>query len=254
MPRVFAADKLIAVALRKKRKRQPTRSKALEERLWRATAREVLSPVTLGLAHDLNNQLTGILSLSDLCLQESEAASSLRKQLELIRSSGQRAAELVRTLFREHQAMVGRAELHDLNTLAKSYFELAQRGFPKFVEATLTLASEPLPVILDAVGFRTALLQLAFGMASGLGRGSTVSIRTVDENASRRGSKPVRSRVGCVIECTGSAAMNGNDGAELFDLQMVERFVIAGGGTLDIQRGVPRAITVTLWLPKADLD
>jgi len=150
----------------------------MQQRLWSAMAAEVLTPVTLGLAHDLNNQLTGILSVSDLCLHKTRLDRPSREQLEIIRASGERAAALVRILFVEHQATLGRSELHDLNTLTRAYLDLAQRAISKSIDVNLILAPEPLPVMVDAVAFRTALLYVAFNAAAGIQNRGQLEVRT----------------------------------------------------------------------------
>src|SRR4051812_29218971 len=132
----------------------------------------------MGLAHDFNNLLTGVCSLSELSLMELPADHPLRERLEIIQSNGQKAAELVRKLFTEHQASVGNVEHHDLNALATACFDLARQAISKSIKIVLTLASEPLPVFIDAIAFRTVFLHLAINAAEAIDGSGKIEFRT----------------------------------------------------------------------------
>ena len=250
-----------------KRQRKP----AVQPQLWDALAGQLLSPVTLGIAHDLNNQHTGILALSDLSLREIGLDSPVRRQLELIRGSGERAAELVRRLFQEHQAKLGSPELHDLNTLTRNAFELVRWAFHKSIETSLSPAPEPLPVRVDAIGFRTALLHVAARAAEQGGK--TFEIRTFSQASERRKStRAVRSppplngeragvRGGAVrlarswAACAISAGISvQKQAADSLGLGFVKQFALNSGGTVTIEPNGKSGTIVTMRLPQLSLE
>jgi nitrogen-specific signal transduction histidine kinase len=245
----------------------------IQGRLWSLASREVLSPVTMGLAHDLNNLLTGVYSISDLCLRDLPADHRLREPLEMIRTNGQRASEVVRTLFFEHEATPGRRELQNLNTLVQRYSALVRAALPKSIELELTLASDPLPVRVDAVGLRTALLQLALNAGDAIeGRGK-LRLRTfLQPRAARlpnfRGRRPA-APVAC-LELSDSGT--GIDPAFLkmvFDplfttkaarhgaglgLHFVREFAEKSGGGVAVEARATSGSKFTICLPIADLS
>lgn len=86
--RDITAQKLATQALQKS-----------EERLARSKKMESLGLLAGGVAHDLNNILSGIVSYPELLLLELPADSPLRKPIETIQESGHRAAAIVQDLL-----------------------------------------------------------------------------------------------------------------------------------------------------------
>ncbi|MBN2297248.1 MAG: response regulator [Deltaproteobacteria bacterium] len=80
-------------------KRADDARKVLEERLARSQKMEAVGLLAGGVAHDLNNVLSGTVSYPDLLLMELPQKSPLRKPIETIRESGQKAAAIVQDLL-----------------------------------------------------------------------------------------------------------------------------------------------------------
>jgi signal transduction histidine kinase/ActR/RegA family two-component response regulator len=76
-----------------------SRRKRLEERVARSEKMESLGRLAGGVAHDLNNVLCGLVSFPDMLVKQVAADSPMRKPLEQIRTSGQRAAAIVEDLL-----------------------------------------------------------------------------------------------------------------------------------------------------------
>jgi len=72
-----------------------TERKKIETQLRQAQKMEAIGLLAGGVAHDLNNVLSGIVSYPDLLLMDLEEDSPLRKSILAIQSSGQKAAEIV---------------------------------------------------------------------------------------------------------------------------------------------------------------
>ncbi|HQI82389.1 MAG TPA: ATP-binding protein, partial [Deltaproteobacteria bacterium] len=87
----------------------------LEERLARSQKMEALGLLAGGVAHDLNNVLSGTVSYPDLLLMELPEDSPLRKPLRTIRDSGQKAAAIVQDLLTLARRGVMSMETLDLN-------------------------------------------------------------------------------------------------------------------------------------------
>ena len=76
-----------------------TEKKNLEIRLLRAEKMEAAGILAGGVAHDLNNVLSGIVSYPDLLLMQIPEGSPLRKPLQTIKNSGEKAVAIVQDLL-----------------------------------------------------------------------------------------------------------------------------------------------------------
>ena len=103
------------------RRKAEEENRRMEERLCRAEKMEALGALVGGVAHDLNNILSGIVSYPELILAELPAGSPLRDALSTIRFSGQRAAAVVQDLLTlAHKGMVS-TEVLNVNDLISDY-------------------------------------------------------------------------------------------------------------------------------------
>jgi two-component system, cell cycle sensor histidine kinase and response regulator CckA len=99
--------------------RAKEKEKQLEERLARSHKMEALGLLAGGVAHDLNNVLSGIVSYPDLILMDLSERSPIRKSIETIRSSGKKAAAIVEDLLTMARRGVTHTEILNLNHLVK---------------------------------------------------------------------------------------------------------------------------------------
>lgn len=74
-------------------------SKRLEEQLQRAHKMEALGTLAGGVAHDLNNILSGIISMPELLLMDIQEDSPMRRSLTIVKESGEKAAAVVQDLL-----------------------------------------------------------------------------------------------------------------------------------------------------------
>lgn len=108
--------------IEERKKTEQERSR-LETELSRAQKMEVLGRLAGGVAHDLNNVLSGIVSYPDLLLIDLPAESPLRGPLKSIKKSGERAAAIVQDLLALARRGVMVKKVITLNDVLEEYFQ-----------------------------------------------------------------------------------------------------------------------------------
>ncbi len=103
------------------RKKAEQEKSELENKLLQAKKMEAIGLMAGGVAHDLNNILSGIVSYPELILRKLPGDSQLRKPLHAIHTSGIRAAEVVDDLLTVARGAASSREIVNLNTLIMDY-------------------------------------------------------------------------------------------------------------------------------------
>jgi len=105
------------------RKQSEIQRKQLESKLARAKKMEALGTLAGGVAHDLNNILSGIASYPELMLMTLPADSPLRDSLKIIENSGQKAATIVEDLLTLSRRGAAIFEKIDLKGVVEGYLD-----------------------------------------------------------------------------------------------------------------------------------
>lgn len=96
-----------------------TTAKIMEAKLQRSEKMEAIGTLAGGVAHDLNNILSGIISYPELLLLDLSEDSPLRKPLETIKLSGERASATVQDLLTMARRGVATKETINLNSVIR---------------------------------------------------------------------------------------------------------------------------------------
>jgi signal transduction histidine kinase len=94
-----------------------------EKQLHRAQKMEAIGLMASGVAHDLNNILSAIISYPELMLLDLPESSKLRKPIEAIQESGMRAAIVVADLLTVARGAASIREKYDINLLIREYLD-----------------------------------------------------------------------------------------------------------------------------------
>lgn len=97
--------------------------KVIEDKLHRAEKMEAIGMMASGVAHDLNNILTGIVSYPELLLMRLPDDSKLRKPIHEIKKSGLRAAAVVADLLTVARDATQVRACNNLNSLILEYLQ-----------------------------------------------------------------------------------------------------------------------------------
>jgi signal transduction histidine kinase/ActR/RegA family two-component response regulator len=103
------------------RKRTEKERRYLEDQLRKSQKMEAIGTLAGGVAHDLNNILSGLVSYPELLLMDLPNDSPLRNPLLTIQQSGQKAAAIVQDLLTLARRGVSVTEVMNLNQLIEQY-------------------------------------------------------------------------------------------------------------------------------------
>ena len=106
-----------------KRKQAEKREQQLQQELNRASRMASIGELAAGVAHEINNPLTGVIGFSQLLISR-DIPADIRKDLKVINSEAQRVAKIVENLLIfAHQSEPGR-EYININHIISSVLEL----------------------------------------------------------------------------------------------------------------------------------
>ena len=89
----------------------------------RATKMESLGLLAGGVAHDLNNILSGVVSYPELLLIDLKPDNPMRKPIQIIQDSGQKAAAIVQDLLTVARGVAIAKESVNINEVVKGYLQ-----------------------------------------------------------------------------------------------------------------------------------
>ncbi len=148
----------------------------------RANKMESLGLLAGGVAHDLNNILSGIVGYPELLLQTLPKDSDLRKPIEAIHDSGQRAAAVVADLLTVARGVASTREDHNLNILIKEYLDSPECVKLKSLYPQITyyhqLEADHSNILCSPVHVKKSLMNLVTNAAEAISDSGTVTVST----------------------------------------------------------------------------
>ena len=162
-----------------------SRERALREsRLVEARARkmESLGLLAGGVAHDLNNILSGLVSYPELILYELPAEHKMRRPIEIMRESGLRASAIVQDLLTVARGVAIEKEPLNINVIIEDYlqspdFSLVQQFHPEVRIAT-SLATDLANIMGSRVHIRKLLMNLVANSFEAIDVSGCVTVST----------------------------------------------------------------------------
>jgi signal transduction histidine kinase/ActR/RegA family two-component response regulator len=162
------------------RKRSQMRQKTLENQLLQAQKMQAIGTLAGGVAHDLNNILSGITSYPELMLMKLPEESSLRAPLKTIQISGEKAAAIVQdllTLSRRGSATFCPVDLHTVVTEYLESPELKKMlSFHPGVTVKTRFEAPPFAISGSTVHLSKTIMNLVTNAAEAMPKGGCVGI------------------------------------------------------------------------------
>jgi two-component system, cell cycle sensor histidine kinase and response regulator CckA len=162
----------------------------LQEKLEQRRKMEAVGNLAAGVAHDLNNILSGMIGYPDLLLLDLPAENTkLRERVRRIKESGERAAAMVEDLLALARRSVSQKEVVNLNELVACHLEsqvvedLRQRFSRLSIQSHL---QAELPTIIGSPAHLfKCFLNLIINAAEAMPGGGTVTITTSNRTFDR---------------------------------------------------------------------
>ncbi len=154
----------------------------LEAKLSRAEKMEALGRLAGGVAHDLNNVLSAIVSYPDLLLTNLPEDSPYRKSIITMQKSGQKAAAIVQDLLALARRGIPIQEVVNLNDLVEDYLKSPVHekliDFHSSVEIKTDLDPDLFNITGSPVHLSKTIMNLVSNAAESMPEGGEITIST----------------------------------------------------------------------------
>ncbi len=252
-------------------KAQREKEKLLES-LNQSKKMEALGRLAGGVAHDLNNVLSGIVSYPDLLLLDLPARSPLRRPIETIQESGKKAAAIVQDLLTLARRGVPISEVVKLNEVVRDYLTSPEFHRMKSFHPLVTVKTRQDPELLNILGspvhLSKTIMNLVSNAAEAMPEGGEILITCHNTYLDRpvSGYAEVREGEYSVLQVADTGiGISAEDIHRIFEpfytkkkmgrsgtglgMAVVWGTVEDHGGYIDIQSAPGEGTTVTLYLP-----
>ena len=156
--------------------------KKLESQLQRAQKMEAIGTLAGGVAHDLNNILSGIVSYPELLLLDLPEDSELKEPLETIQKSGFKAAAIVQDLLTLARRGVSISEVVNLNRIISEHLETPEfekiKQFHPDLKVSIDLEPNLLNISGSPVHLSKTVMNLVSNSAEAMPDGGTIVLTT----------------------------------------------------------------------------
>ena len=160
------------------RKQAEEREKQLQQELYLSTRLASIGELAAGVAHEINNPLTGVLGFSQRLLRKS-TSEEVSRGLEIIHSEAQRAAEVVQNLLTFARRREPKKEYSNINDIVQKALELREYALQTSnIEVVTDLAPSLPEVMVDFHQLQEVFLNIILNaeqaMSETYGRGKLI--------------------------------------------------------------------------------
>ncbi|WP_373546645.1 response regulator, partial [Chamaesiphon sp.] len=249
-----------------------TEKKQLEAQFFRAQRLESLGTLASGIAHDLNNVLTPILSVAQLLpLRLPDLDDRTQNLLKILESSAYRGADLIKQILSFAQGIEGKHVSIQPAHLLLDIQKIVEQTLPKSIEIERDIPADLATVSGDMTQLHQVLMNLCVNARDAMPQGGILKIqatnRSIDDTFVRT---HLSAKVGNYVEITITDTGTGIAPQlldRIFDpffttkaigigtglgLSAVIGIIKSHGGFLDVQSQVGQGTQFQIYLPTSD--
>jgi two-component system NtrC family sensor kinase len=232
-----------------------------ENRLLQSEKQSSVGRLAAGVAHEINNPLTGVLTYTHMLLRRKDIGNDIRSDLQTIAESTERVRKIVKGLLDFSRQTKLEQEPTDVNMLIRSVISpMENQALVKGVSIKFDPGENLPTVTLDRNQFQSVLINLIINALDATEPGGTINIHTATGlSASNTGHKGVE----ITIADTGSGIPPDNLD-KLFDpffstkevgqgtglgLSVSYGIVQRHRGTIRVQSELGKGSTFFIWIP-----
>ncbi|MBN1656251.1 MAG: HAMP domain-containing protein [Deltaproteobacteria bacterium] len=231
------------------------------EQLSQVDKQVSIGRLAAGVAHEINNPLTSVLSLSMLMLKELKEGDPKLEDLKVIVEETTRCRTIVRSLLDFAREVPSEKKRIDVNQVIRDTFVLVRRyDSMEGVDVSLKLAAEPLFIAGDSEQLRQVFANILINAAEASNNQGRIAV-TTDEDSSGgfaiirirdRGMGIPKENLGSVFQpfFTTKGAKKGTG----LGLSVSQGIIAKHRGTIELASEEGKGTTVTILLPRDSED
>jgi signal transduction histidine kinase/CheY-like chemotaxis protein len=170
--------------------RDLTERKRVDEQLRRAERMQAAGQLAGGVAHEVNNMMTGVIGFSSFLLRSLDKDDPRRADVEEIMNAGNRAADVTRQLLAFTRQQFRRPEIFELNQVVAGVERMLRRSLSDDQELILKLRETAGRVRMDRSQLEQVLVNLVLNARDAIDTTGRVTIETdraiIDADYARR--------------------------------------------------------------------
>lgn len=159
-----------------------TAMKEMEAQLIRAQKMEAVGTLAGGVAHDLNNILSGLVGYPELLLMDIPEGSEMRVIVETIKKSGEKAAAIVEDMLTLARRGVAITDVIELNRVVQDYLNSPELAKLKSFHPRVTIIMDLAPALFNIVGsplhLGKTIMNLVTNAAEAMPQGGEIVLST----------------------------------------------------------------------------
>ncbi|HWN19058.1 MAG TPA: PAS domain S-box protein [Gemmatimonadales bacterium] len=158
--------------------RDITERKRVEEQLRRAERMQAAGKLAGGVAHEVNNMMTGVIGFSEFLLRSLEEGDDRRADVEEIIKAGSRAADVTRQLLAFTRQQFLQPQVIEVNTVVTEMEKMLRRSLGEDHVLELRLSPNAGQLRADRGQLEQVLINLILNARDAMERHGRVSIQT----------------------------------------------------------------------------